>query len=132
MTKVARDARKLEWLAGVATLLSILACYGTPAVIGTLSALGISVALHTGAWAGAISLFAVLAVAGVALGYRRHRMGSPLVTAAIGTAIILWVMFGSYSRVLELVGFGALIIAATWDWRLKQHRGAVTPAPGHR
>jgi hypothetical protein len=74
MTKVARDANKLEWLAGVATLLSILACYGTLVIIGTLSLLGISVALHTGAWAGAISLFAVLAVAGVALGYRRHRM----------------------------------------------------------
>lgn len=132
MTKVARDSSKLEWLAGVATLLSILACYGTLVVIGTLSLLGISVALHTGAWAGAISLFAVLAMAGVALGYPRHHMISPLVTAAFGTAIILWVMFGSYSRVLELIGFGTLIIAVAWDWRLKRRRGVVTPAPGHR
>ncbi len=132
MTKVARDSSKLEWLAGVATLLSILACYGTLVVIGTLSLLGISVALHTGAWAGAISLFAVLAMAGVALGYPRHHMISPLVTAALGTAIILWVMFGAYSRVLELIGFGTLIIAVAWDWRLKRRGGAVTPVPGHR
>ncbi|MFQ5938096.1 MAG: MerC domain-containing protein [Acidiferrobacterales bacterium] len=120
MAEQTDNASKLEWLAGVAALLSILACYGTLFVISVLSALGITLVVHGGAWAGAISLFAVLAVVGVALGYRRHRVLAPLVLAAIGAAIIIWVIFGPFNRVLELIGFAALVIGATWDWRLKR------------
>lgn len=130
MAENAYSASKLEWLAGVSALLSILACYGTLFIISVLSALGITLAVHGGAWAGAISLFAVLAVVGVLLGYRRHRVLAPLVVAAIGAAIIIWVMFGSFNRVLELIGFGALIVGATWDWRLK--RRSVPATAGSR
>src|SRR5204863_9636907 len=31
--------------------------------------------------------------------------------------LILWVMFGSYSRVIELVGFALLTAATLWNWR---------------
>lgn len=123
MTQEARNTSKLEWLAGAAALLSIVACYGTLFTISVLSALGITLVVHNGAWAGAIALFAVLAVVGVLLGYRRHRMLAPLVLAGIGAAIILWVMFGSFNRILELIGFAALIVGATWDWRLKRPGG---------
>jgi arsenite methyltransferase len=120
MTEKTRTAGKLEWLAGTAALFSIIACYGTLFAISALSALGITLAVNDGAWAGAIALFAVLAVIGVVFGYRRHRTLAPLVLAAIGAAIILWVMFGSFNRILELVGFAALIVGAVWDWRLKR------------
>lgn len=129
MAEQADNASKLEWLAGAAALLSILACYGTLFVVSALSALGITLVVHGGAWAGAISVFAVLAVVGVALGYRRHRALAPLVVAAIGAVIIIWVMFGSFNRVLELIGFGALIVGAILDWRLKRREATSTPAP---
>src|SRR3546814_17928524 len=61
-----------HWLAGAGTLLAILTCYGTLALVALLSVLGVSIAIHEGAWAAAISAFAGLAVFGVALGYRRH------------------------------------------------------------
>jgi rhodanese-related sulfurtransferase len=35
-------------------------------------------------------------------------------------------MFGSYSRVVELVGFVLLIAAALWDWRAGVSRGGAT------
>ncbi len=127
MPREARNASRLDWLAGVAALLSIVACYGTLFTISVLSALGVTLVVHDGAWAGAISLFAVLAVAGVFLGYRRHRTLAPLVLAAIGAAIILWVMLGSYDRILELIGFGALIAGAIWDWRLKRRGPSASP-----
>ncbi|MDH3601253.1 MAG: MerC domain-containing protein [Candidatus Tectomicrobia bacterium] len=100
-------------------MLSIVACYGTLFVISVLSLLGVSLTLHTGAWAGAIVLFAGLAVVGTALGYRCHRVPAPLILAGIGAGLIIWVMLGSFNRVLELLGFACLITAAIWDWRLK-------------
>ena len=115
-----KQRQKFAWLPGIGTLLALLACYGTVAIISLLSLLGVSIALHEGAWAAAISLFALLATIGVAVGYRRHRNMRPLVVAVIGTGMIIWVMFGSYNRVIELAGFGGLVAAAIWDWRAKR------------
>lgn len=76
-------------------------------------------------------LFAVLAVVGVVFGYRRHRVPAPVILAVIGAGLIVWVMFGSFNRILELLGFAALIAAATWDWRLKRRSRRLTAAkPG--
>lgn len=125
-------SRKGDWLASVATALSIVACYGTLLVVSALSLLGISLTVHTGAWAGAISLFAMLAVVGVVLGYRRHRVAVPLIFAVIGAGLIVWVMFGAYSRILELIGFAILVVAATWDWRLRRHSVAAVCSPEHQ
>ncbi len=83
--------------------------------------------VHEGAWAGAISVFALLAVVGVALGFRHHGVLAPLVIATVGGAIILWVMFGSSERILELMGFAALIAATIWDWRLKRLKPQTEP-----
>ena len=56
MTGTADSAHRFDWLAGVATLLAILACYGTIVLIGALSLLGMTLAIHEGAWAGVVSL----------------------------------------------------------------------------
>ncbi|MDH3672668.1 MAG: hypothetical protein OES46_16175 [Gammaproteobacteria bacterium] len=61
--------QRFGWLPGVATILAIAACYGTVLVITALSLLGITLVVHEGVWAGAISVFALLAVVGMALGY---------------------------------------------------------------
>lgn len=111
-------------IARVATVLAILSCYGTTVLIGLLSLLGISLAIDERAWAGAISLFAALAALGIASSYRRHRSIWPSVIAAFGLALILWAMYGSYSRVIELAGFALLIAATLWDWR-----AGVSPRP---
>jgi hypothetical protein len=111
---------RFGWLAGAGTVLSITACYGTLAVVSVLSLLGVTLAINPGVWAGAISLFALLALGGVALSYRRHRIGGPLAIAAIGAALVVWAMVGSYSRIAELAGFAGLITAAIWDWRLQK------------
>jgi arsenite methyltransferase len=111
---------RFGWLAGTGAILSIVACYGTLATVGVLSLLGITLAINPGLWAGAISLFAVLAVVGVAVSYGRHRVMSPLVIAGIGAALVIWAMFGFYNRIVEVTGFAGLITAVIWDWRLKK------------
>jgi len=111
------DRRKALWLPGVATVLAILACYGTTLIIGLLSLLGIALAVNERAWAGAISLFAALSAIAIIASYRRHRSIWPTLAALAGLALILWAMYGSYSRLIELVGFVLLIAATLLDWR---------------
>jgi hypothetical protein len=42
--------------------------------------------------------------------------------AVVGAAMVLWVMFGSFNRALEIAGFAALVAATVWDWRAKKSR----------
>jgi len=79
---------KLEYLAGTAAVLSIISCYGTLLVVAGMSAIGISITLDAGIWAGVVVLFALLAAAGVAIGHRRYRHIAPLLLALVGTAVI--------------------------------------------
>jgi len=43
--------------------------------------------------------------------------------------LVLWAMFASYNRIVEIVGFSGLITAAIWDWRLKKCERADTCVP---
>ena len=118
---------KPGWLARGATGLSLVACYGTLALVALLSALGVTLAINPHVWAAAIVIFAVVAVLGVGLGARRHGVWWPLILAAFGTALVAGVMYlpdriegaaGIPALAVEIAGFAALIVAALWDWRL--------------
>jgi len=121
-----RTERGAGLLAPAGTILSILACYGTLAVVGALSLMGISLAVNEGLWAGAIVLFALVAFAGLFLGWRVHRTLSPVLLGALGTGMILWTMTGAYSRPVEIAGFFCLAVAAWLDWRAR-HRHGTSP-----
>ncbi|MCC2664367.1 MAG: uncharacterized protein K0S35_2289 [Geminicoccaceae bacterium] len=120
-----RDTRTL--LAAAGTILAILACYGTLLLVAALSALGVTFAINEGAWASAIVFFALLATAGLALGWRQHQTTWPLLLGGLGLALILWAMFASYSPTTEFAAFAALAVAAAWDWRAR--RAPPTPSP---
>jgi len=105
----------------------LLACYGTLAVVAGLSALGVTIIVNVHVWAAAIVLFALAAVFGVAVGYRRHGNAAPLILAVVGAALVATAMYipdriesetGVPDRVVEIAGFAALITAALWDWRI--------------
>lgn len=117
---MADDHAKYGWMTGVATLFSLIACYGTLAVIGLLGTLGIAIALNETIWAGAIVLFAGLAVIGLGFGVIRHRQAGPLLLGGTGAVILTYAMYGHYTRLTELAGFALLCLAAFWDWRLRR------------
>ena len=116
----------MPWLSAVATILAVLACYGTTLVVVLLSLLGASITVNEHAWAGAISAFAALATIVIAASYRRYRSIWPTVIAAPGLALILWAMYGSYSRAIELAGFICLIAATLLDLRMRVTSSAST------
>ena len=120
MSRIMGGSPRFDWLAGGATLLALSACYGILLLAGTLSLMGVTLAVPEGVWAGVISTLALLAVVGVLLGYWRHRARAPLILALAGAALVLWVMLGRYDRLMELAGFASLVVAAVWDRRLKR------------
>jgi len=103
--------------APVATVLSLVACYGTLAAIGLLGALGISIALDEAVWAGAILVFAWLALLALLLRQRRHGRPWPIVLAAIGVVLITFTMTMTYERAIEFAGFAFLCAGTFMDWR---------------
>ena len=116
---------KLNWLPGAATVLSLVACYGTLAGLAVLGMLGATIALNEAVWAGAIVAFAGLAVVGLALGFSRHRQVLPLVIGGLGAAVVSYAMFVDYARLTELAGFALLCVGVIWDWRLRRTGAAV-------
>jgi len=114
------DGRKYSWLPSLATALSLLACYGTLAVLALLGALGVAIDLDEALWAGAIVTTAALAVGGLAVGTVRHRQLWPLLIGVLGAAVIGYAMYVQYSRITEVSGFVLLSAAAFWDWRLRR------------
>ncbi len=111
------DKTSRPGLAPLATALSLIACYGTLAAVALLGALGVSIALNEAVWAGAIVLFAALAVVALALRWRRHGRGLPVLLALAGLALIVFAMYVSYSLPAELGGFALLCFGTYADWR---------------
>ena len=109
-----------RWFAVAGLMAALLACYGTLALVGLLSVLGISMAINAAAWAGVIVVFAGLTAFGIGFGMRRHWRVAPFVLALLGFALIGWAMLGRYDRASEIMGFAALAVAMAWDWRARR------------
>ena len=121
-----------RWVAVVSLVTALLACYGTLALVGILSVMGISIVINAAAWAGVITVFAGLTVLGVALGLRRHRRPPPIVLALFGFALIAWAMLGHYDRTGEIAGFALLIAATAWDWQVRRRHLSGDQSPAAR
>ena len=100
--------------------LSLLACYGTLGLTGLVSALGASLVIDEGVWAGTILIFALLAFYVVLLGFRKHRSWLPSGIAAIGIAMLAFTMTIQYSALIEFIGFVFLAGATLQDYSLRR------------
>lgn len=118
--KTYHKAPAFGWLAVASALLSVLACYGTLGAIAALSLVGVTLAINTHAWAAAIVTLAVASAFLVALNAIRTRTIAPLALAVVGAALLVWVMYGSYNRIVEVAGFALLLGTALWEHRLRK------------
>lgn len=118
--------RLSDWVAPAAAALSVITCYGTLAAVGLLSALGVAITLDETVSASAIVVFAWLALVTLWVGRRRHGSFRPISPAAIGVAMITFMMV-DYQRIIELTRFAFPGIGTFLDWRTRgRHRSAGT------
>lgn len=116
-------AGNLSWLPGATAILAFVACNGTLVIVALFSLLGITLVINPHVQAAVISLFAVLTLGFVLVGYRDHRIRGPVILSAIGAVLIVGTMYISFSKIVESAGLLALIAGAIWSWRT--HRSCV-------
>ena len=118
-------SERLSWLGSLTSLLAVVTCYGTLAAVALLSVMGVSVGLNEGLFIKIITGLLVVALLGMAYSFRTHRHPAPLVLSVAAAAVLVWVFYGTYSQLLEIVGFGGLVVASVWDIRIKKRTCSV-------
>lgn len=100
--------------AGVAgALIAALCCASVPAVVGVLSAVGLSFLLHDAILLPLLALSLALALWGLARGRAVHGLAGPLVLGFAGSAALLGGVFAA--RALLFVGAALLVGAVGWN-----------------
>jgi hypothetical protein len=120
MVTTQESSDKLTWLPGATAILAFLACNGTVAIVAILSLFGLSIVINPHIQAAVISLFALLTLGFVFLGYREHHVVGPLILSAVGVLFIIGTMFITFSKIVESFGLIALIVSAIWSWRVSK------------
>lgn len=117
---MSKSGNKLSLLGPVISLLAVFACYGTLATVALLSFIGISVEIDEALMVKLVSGLLLIALAGMFYSWRSHQHPGPFLLSILAALILLWVFFGSYSKVLELAGFALLLAASIWDFRVRK------------
>ncbi len=120
MVNTTTDKKDYSWVGTATSLLAVVACYGTLAVVALLPIVGISIEIDEGIMVKLVSGILILALAGMAYSCRMHRHPGPLLLSFASAALLIWVFYGSYSKPLELIGFAVLMVASVWDFRVKK------------
>ena len=115
-----KDPEKLSWLPGAAAILAFLACNGVFILVAILAVFGITIAINPHVQAAVISLFTVLTVCFVILGYRKHRVLGPMILSMLGAILVIGTMYISFNKIVESLGLLALIASAVWSWRARK------------
>ena len=133
MSEQVEGLQRLGRYSGILVALSLVACYGTLALVLLLSAAGITLNVHEGAWAVVITALAWIAVLAIGVNIPRYHSFVPFILADIGALLVSWVMFVEFSRALELLGFAMLAVAALRDRFLRNRaRTSSVPQENHR
>jgi hypothetical protein len=119
--------QRLGRYSGVAVVLSVMACYGTLALSGVLSLLGITLPFHEGVWAVVIVVLAWIAVLAMGVNLRRIRNPGPFILCDVGALMISWVMLVNDDPSMEVIGFLMLMLAAFWERELRRRAMAAMP-----
>lgn len=121
MNEQLEGLQRLGRYSQTAVVLSLVACYGTLALVTLLASVGITLDVHEGAWATVIVALAWIAVLAMGVNIPIVRSFSPFILADMGALLVSWVMFVNYSRGLEILGFAMLAAAAMRDRYLRKH-----------
>ena len=116
-TDTQKGPGKMGWLPTAAAVLAFISCNCAFILVGILAVFGITIAINPHIQAAVISLFTLLTVCFVFLGYRKNRAAGPLILSMLGAVIVVGTMYIAFNKVVESVGLGVLIASAVWSWR---------------
>jgi len=117
---------KLKWLPAATAILAFIACNGVFLIVAMLSTFGIVIVVNPHIQAVVISLFAVLTLGFVFVGYRRHHVAGPMILSAVGAVLVVGSMYIYFNKIVESLGLLALIVSAMWSLRVSRARAAIT------
>ena len=118
--RLVRDVQRRGLWGTVSFILAAVTCYGTLALVGLFSALGVTLVFNEAIWASAIVAFVYLATIIVALGMRKHGSIKPLVFAISGSAIMTYTMFFNYQLIIEILAFISVGLAIYFDYDFRR------------
>jgi arsenite methyltransferase len=116
--RLVRTAGQHGFAGLLASVATIVACYGVLAVVGLLAFLGLAVPLDEGIWTGLIVVLAAVAPFAIAWNLPVHRQLAPVLLGAAGALLVLYAMLVSYDWRIEAAGFAVLLGAALLDRHL--------------
>ena len=109
----------MRW-SGIATVFSMLACYGTLTAVSVLAAFGLTLPVNGTVWASAIIAFAALAILALILSYMKHTQRLPLLPGLVGFAALIYALLINYHWFTELAGFAGLVSGAWLDRKARR------------
>lgn len=71
--------------------------------------------------------FALLAIVGLALSYRKHRRLGPLMVALLSGSALVYVFYYSWTVDLLYAGLLGLVAASVWNWFCSRSRARAKP-----
>ncbi len=107
-------------LGSIAGMLAVITCYGTLASVALLSFVGVSVAIDEALMVKLITFLLAIALLGMLYSWRLHKNFVPLLLSLLAAGMLIWVFYGSYSKLLEWMGFSLLIVASILDFCSKK------------
>jgi hypothetical protein len=114
---VLRLSSILDWLGSVGALLAAVAapcCFPLFAALGTATGLT-ALAPYEGIILDIFQGFALLALAGLAISFRKHRSPAPLLVGTAACASLAYYFYGRFSLPLLYSGLFGLITASVWN-----------------
>jgi hypothetical protein len=100
-----------------------------PVFAALAATLGLGVLDRTAAMVlSAFQGFALVAIIGLILSYRRHRRFGPVAAGTLGGAAVAYSFYWSWSTALLYTGLAALLIASIWNWFSSRQSGRSAPA----
>ncbi len=109
-------------LAAVFAIFAFIACNGLVIMIAALSLIGVSISINPHLQAAAISLFSVVTLSLVFIGFRKNRRIGPFILATIATVTLIGTMYIHFNKIIESLGLLALFVSTLWSWQINRTR----------
>jgi mercuric ion transport protein len=103
-------------------LFAALCCLGFPALVATLSAIGLGFLINDDILRPLMIVFLLVAILGLTLGMRHHRSPWALIVGILSAVALYIFIYVSFDEVIAGLGIAGLVIASLLNVFLRQRQ----------